>query len=167
MLIDLSPCGCSVFFWQPEPMRMVRAFCTERSTWASESSPRLICSLLLQRNYFSHIMKACTEIINFNRARGQGRNALPHTSSPESTRDLLLGSDCNIKQKIKDLLRNSIAEVLFTAVAVAAHTQLLLLGVPPARAGWCKAFFKCLHNEELPSRVRSNCFQKVNIVHFC
>lgn len=117
MLIDLFPCGYnffSVFFWHPEPMRIVRALPTERFISANESNPCFICSLLLQRSYFGHIMKAFTEIINFSRARGQGRNVLPHTWSPESTRDLLLDSECNIKQKIKYLLRNDIAEVLFT-----------------------------------------------------
>lgn len=100
-----------------------------------EPSPCLICSLLLQRNYFSHIMKAFTEIINFSRARGQGRNALPHTWSPESTRDLLLGSEGNIKQKIKDLLRNDIAEVLFTPVTCGCTHPAAVVG-SASRQSW-------------------------------
>lgn len=43
---------------------------------------------------------------------------------------------------------------------MAVHTQLLLLGVPPDRTGWCKAFFRCLHNEELPSEGQKQLFSE-------
>lgn len=86
---------------------------------------------------------------------------LPYTRSCESTQDLLLGSGRNIEHNPEDLLGNGIAELHVTPVTGGCTHPAAAAGSGSRhRAGRCKAFFRCLHPEELPSQGQEQLFSQ-------
>lgn len=110
-------------------------------------------------------MKAFTEIKKISMGR---REVCSHTLDPVNPHKicfLAVGATLNTTQRT--CWEMALLNFMSPQSLVAAHTQLLLLGVAPdTELGDAKHFSDVYTLKNSHHRVKNNCFHKVNTVHF-
>lgn len=123
-----------VFFWDSQPLRIVRALPMKRCTWAN------LRVLLLLRNYFSHITKPFTEVINFITAREEICSYIPDPLNPPEVCFLALTATSNRKERT--CWETTWLEFFWFQSLMSAHTQLLWLGVSGRQSWMMQSIFQ-------------------------